>query len=80
MKRDLYAMALHLAVGAAMGYASFWLGNSIYSAVVAFFIGYAMKSASARIFGVKEFNWWFANGGIVYVFTWFVVWVVLFNM
>lgn len=73
-------MGLNLVAGALMGYFSFWTGSSIYSLVVAFLVGLALKRASPKLFNEKDSGWWFSNGGIVYIFAWLIFWLVFFNL
>ncbi|MEM5814462.1 MAG: hypothetical protein QXD77_01470 [Candidatus Aenigmatarchaeota archaeon] len=80
MKRDLFAMGLHLLAGIAVGYISLLLGMPLYSVVLAIITGYALKMASAKLFPGTDQGWWFANGGLIYIFTWLVTWILLFNL
>jgi len=79
MKKELLAMMSHLVVGAVIGYASFRLGSPLYSAVAAFVVGFALKKSSPKLFNEKDGGWWFANGGIIYIFTWFIVWTLFYT-
>jgi hypothetical protein len=80
MKKDLSAMGMHLLAGIIIGYISFLLGSPLYSLVLAVIIGYALKLASVKLFNEKDGGWWFANGGIIYIFAWLISWIIFFNL
>lgn len=73
-------MGLHLIVGIIVGYICFLLNAPLYSAILGVVIGYALKQASVKLFNEKEGGWWFANGGIIYIFAWLIAWIIFFNL
>ncbi len=80
MKKDLSAMGLHLVAGIIVGYVCFLLNAPLYSAALAIVIGYALKKASPKLFPGTDAGWWFANGGIIYIFAWLITWIIFFNL
>ena len=80
MKKELLAMMSHLVIGAVIGYVSFRLGSPLYSAIMAVAVAYGLKALSAKLFNEKDGGWWFANGGIIYIFAWLITWVIFFNL
>jgi magnesium-transporting ATPase (P-type) len=80
MKKDLSAMGLHLLAGILIGYLSFLLNDALYSLVLAVAVAYGLRRLSVKLFNEKDGGWWFANGGVIYFFVWFIVWVIFFNL
>jgi hypothetical protein len=80
MKKDLSAMSLHLFAGILVGYLSFLLNGALYALVLAAAVGYGLRKLSIKLFNEKDTGWWFANGGVIYVFVWFIVWAIFFNL
>jgi len=81
LNKDILVMVANFLVGIIVGYASFSLNNNMYSVGLMFIVGIMMKFVSEKILGEKkDFGWWILNGGLVYIFTWFVSFVLFFNL
>lgn len=68
-------------LGVLVGYVSSVLMNSYLSlalAIAFFFIG---SEAFKLMLKIKEkFGWFWTNGGWIYVFVWFIVWILFYNL
>jgi hypothetical protein len=81
MRQDIKVMLVHLAIGAVLGYASFLLGNPLMAAGIAIIIGVILRYATnSFVKEKKDMGWWLGNGGMVYFFVWFIVWVIALNL
>lgn len=81
MEKEKTVMLLHLVVGIVAGYLSYVIFRPLYAAVLMLVILLIMKQATNTITKEKKkAGWWFGNGGVVYIFVWFVSWIVFFNL
>jgi hypothetical protein len=80
VKKELQSMALHLVAGIIIGYLSFLLGSPLYSVILAVVAAYALRKLAVKLFNEKETGWWFGNGGVIYIFTWLIAWIIFFNL
>lgn len=81
MRQDIKVMLLHLFIGAVLGYASFILSNPLMAAGIAIIIGVVLRYATNALAKErKDINWWLGNGGMIYFFVWFIVWVLAINL
>lgn len=80
MDKEKLVMLLNFAVGIVVGYVSFLLNSNTYAIASMLVAGIAMSFGSGKIAGGKDFKWWLLNGGMVYVFVWFVAWVLFLNL
>ncbi len=81
MDKEKLVMLLNFAVGIAVGYLSFLLNSNTYAIASMLIVGIIMNFVSGKIAGGgKDFKWWLTNGGMVYIFIWFVAWVLFLNL
>ena len=65
-----------------LGYASFLLKNNLFAAaltVAGFFVG-AFVLENFFVEQKRDYKWYFSNGGWIYFFVWFIVWIVFYNL
>lgn len=68
-------------LGVIIGYASYLLANNYLVLVVAIVFLYIGAQLFKKIFKLNEkFNWFMSNGGWVYIFVWFVIWIIFYNL
>lgn len=68
-------------LGIIIGYASYVLKNNYLSLVIAAVFLFAGAELFKRIFKINEkFKWFWSNGGWVYIFIWFIVWILFYNL
>lgn len=68
-------------LGIVIGYASNLLANNYLALTLAIVFLWVGAQAFNKIFKVNQkFNWFMSNGGWVYVFVWFVVWIIFYNL
>jgi len=68
-------------LGIIMGYASYLLKNNYLSLGMAVVFLYVGAQIFKRIFKVNEkFKWFLTNGGWIYLFIWFIVWIIFYNL
>ena len=82
MKEENSVFAFYLILGIMLGYASFLLKSNLFAAALAlagFFVG-AFVLESFFVEQKRGYKWYFTNGGWMYFFVWFIVWVVFYNL
>jgi hypothetical protein len=68
-------------LGIVIGYVSFLLKNNYLSPVLASVFLYVGAELFKRIFKINEkFKWFWSNGGWTYLFIWFIVWIIFYNL
>jgi uncharacterized membrane protein YfcA len=68
-------------LGIIVGYVSYLLKNNYLSLTVAVIFLYVAYEAFKRIFKIDEkFKWFWSNGGWIYIFIWFIVWIIFYNL
>jgi len=81
MDMDKKVMLVHIAAGIIAGYLSYIISDTTYALVMAFVVLLSMKFATnVMAKEKKKFNWWFGNGGVVYLFLWFITWIIFLNL
>ena len=68
-------------LGIIIGYASSVLMNNYLAttlAIVFLYLGYMIFKTFFKI--NEKFKWFLSNGGWMYVFVWFIVWILFYNM
>ena len=74
-------MSLHLVAGVVAGYLSYIISDNIYALVVMLAVMTSMKYATNVLTKEKQkAGWWLGNGGLVYIFIWFISWVLFLNL
>ena len=82
MKEENSVLVLYIILAFILGYASFFINNNVYATVLAaagFFVG-AFVLENFFVDEKKGYKWYFTNGGWIYFFVWFIVWVVFYNL
>ena len=68
-------------LGLIIGYVSFSLMNNYLSLALAVLWFYIGSLAFKKAFKINEkFGWFWSNGGWIYLFVWFIVWIVFYNL
>ncbi|MBR9682746.1 MAG: hypothetical protein GOV02_03660 [Candidatus Aenigmarchaeota archaeon] len=81
LKDTIVSSLLFFVLGIGLGYVSFLWGDSLGALGLMIFGFVAASDLMKRALGFKEsFKWFFTNGGLIYFFTWFVVWMLLYNL
>ena len=79
-KETKISLSIHTVVGIIAGYMSSMFGEMLYSLGIAIALlaitGYAVSFALKK----KGMKWWLANGGVIYILVWVLVWVFAFNL
>ncbi|MEM7821123.1 MAG: hypothetical protein QW751_02900 [Candidatus Aenigmatarchaeota archaeon] len=88
MKAETKAIIAFMIIGIVVGILS-WLigkflpgnqGNFTALALAIFVLGIVPQLLKVP-FGINEkFKWWLANGGWIYLFIWFIVWIIFYNI
>ncbi len=79
MNEEKKSTVLFSAAGALAGYLSFLSGNILFAVLIAFAGLLLIKSGAQKVFR-KDAKWILTNGGILYIFFWFVFWILFFNL
>ena len=81
MKPENISTIAFTILGIIIGYVSFLLSNNYLSLGVAVVVLYIGAQLFKRIFKINEkLNWFWTNGGWIYLFMWFIVWIVFYNL
>jgi len=81
MKPENKSTIAFIILGIIMGYVSFLLRNNYLSLAVAVIFLYVGAQIFKRGLKINEkFNWFWTNGGWIYLFIWFIVWIVFYNL
>ncbi len=81
MKPENISTIAFTILGIIIGYVSFLLSNNYLSLAVAVIFLYVGAQLFKRIFKINEkLNWFWTNGGWIYLFMWFIVWIVFYNL
>jgi hypothetical protein len=68
-------------LGILVGYLSYLLMNNYLAVTAALSFLYIGMAAFKRLFKVDQKSSWFiSNGGWLYVFMWFIVWIAFYNL
>lgn len=68
-------------LGIIIGFASYILMNNYLSLGLAVIFLYLGAQIFKRIFKIDEkFSWFLSNGGWLYLFVWFIVWIIFYNL
>ena len=67
-------------VGILLGVVAFYVNNPALNFVIMLFVGYIVKYIVSRVMDIKEkFKWW-SGSFLLYIFLWFVMWTILYNI
>jgi hypothetical protein len=68
-------------LGIVIGYVSFLLRNNYASLALAVVFLYLGSEIFKRVLKINEkFKWFLSNGGWIYLFIWFIVWIIFYNL
>ena len=68
-------------LGIVIGYVSSLLRNNYLAPTLAIVFFYIGAESFKRIFKINEkLRWFWSNGGWVYIFIWFIVWIIFYNL
>jgi hypothetical protein len=68
-------------LGIVVGYLSYLLMNNYLALTAAISFLYVGIAAFRKMFKVDQKSGWFiSNGGWMYIFVWFIVWIVFYNL
>ena len=74
-------MLLYLVIGIIIGYISFLIVNPFISTILAVIILFVVPKTFGKILKINEkIRWWLTNGGLVYMFIWFITWAMLLTL
>ena len=79
--KELLSTLAYAIIAVIAGYLSFLL-NQPKTALVVVPVFLAISTIFIRfILGIKEkYNWYMKNGAIVFLFVWFIVWTLFYNL
>jgi len=81
MKVDKKCTIIFLIAGIIIGYLSFLVGNNYLAALLAIIVLIVIEEILRRGFKIEEkFGWFMSNGGWIYIFIWFIVWIIFYNL
>jgi len=81
MKVEKKCVIIYLIAGIIIGYLSFLVGNNYLAALLAIIFLIVIEEILKRIFKIEEkFGWFMSNGGWIYIFVWFIVWIIFYNL
>ena len=78
---ELKSTLLHTIAGFIAGYVSFNFINPVF-AVFIMLVGLGLTYILVKFLLKinKDKKWWLGNGIFIYIFTWFVVWTIFYNI
>lgn len=81
MRKDLMVTIVNAVVAAVVGYFSFLINQPLSSLALAIIVMAGLYFASKVVLKIDEDKkWWLGNAFSVYIFTWFVVWTLFYNI
>lgn len=81
MNRGTQSTIVYVIIGIIMGYASMLVNNNYIALVLAVVFLFLIAEILKRILKINEkFKWFWSNGGWLYVFVWFIVWIIFYNL
>jgi hypothetical protein len=81
MKVEKKCIIIFLIAGIIIGYLSFLVGNNYLAAILAIIVLIVIEEILRRAFKIEEkFGWFMSNGGWIYIFIWFIVWIIFYNL
>ena len=81
MQNEKKSIITYLIFGALAGIVSYYLNNSLMSLGVAVVVLVGLHYVLNKIMKSKEkFQWFMSNGGWLYIFVWFIIWTIMYNV
>jgi hypothetical protein len=67
--------------GMVAGYLSYLIANSMLSLAIMLVMLYgSMKAARFAVKEKKDPKWLMSNGGTIYIFLWFIIWIMFYTL
>ena len=80
-KFELTSMFVYIIFGIVIGYASFLVQDPTASLGMALIFLFLLKTILIKTLKLeKDSKWFMANGGIIYIFVWFISWIIFYNV
>jgi dolichol kinase len=80
MNRGTQSTIVYVIIGIIMGYASTLVNNYIALVLAVVFL-FLIAEILKRVWKMNEkFKWFWSNGGWLYIFVWFIVWIIFYNL
>jgi hypothetical protein len=88
MKPETKAVIAFVIVGIIVGMASWGIGQVItgnqgnFAALgLAIVVLVGLPQLLKKMLGIEQkFKWWLTNGGWIYLFVWFIIWIMCYNL
>ena len=81
MQNEKKSIITYLIFGTLIGIVSYYLNSSLMSLGVAIVVLVALQSVLKAVMKLDEkFQWFMSNGGWLYIFVWFIIWVIMYNV
>ena len=81
MKNEKKSLITYLIFGTIIGIVSYYLNSSLMSFGLAVIVLVALQSILKTTMKLDEkFKWFMSNGGWLYIFIWFIVWTIMYNV
>ena len=78
---EMRTAVINVVAGAIVGYMSFVINQPLTALFIAVIAVVLLSLILGKAFGVKKgTKWWISNGVIIFLLTWFVVWIVFYDM
>lgn len=81
MKPESKSFLVFTIAGIIAGVISFYLKNNLFSLLFAIIALVAIAEGLKKVLKSNEkFKWFLTNGGLIYIFIWFITWIILFTV
>ncbi len=81
MKKEKKSIITYLIFGIIIGTTSYYLNSSLMSLALTAIVLIALQSVLKVTMKIEEkFQWFMSNGGWLYIFVWFIVWTIMYNV
>lgn len=79
MKDEMKSTYLYMGAAVIAGYLSFFVKDNNISLAVGLAGLLISELLATKILGKRDRKWLMANGGVIYIFLWFLMWVIFYN-
>ncbi len=79
MKDEMKSTYLYMGTAVIAGYLSFLVKSNTIALAIALAGLIISEFLATKILGKKDRKWLMANGGVIYIFLWFLTWVIFYN-
>ncbi|MBU3905368.1 MAG: hypothetical protein KJ906_04450 [Nanoarchaeota archaeon] len=81
MQNEKKSIITYLIFGILAGTVSYYLNSSLMSLSVAIVVLVGLHYVLNKVMKSKEkFQWFMSNGGWLYIFVWFIIWTIMYNV